>query len=193
MCNLALYEWQKTFSLWWEVDVIITEKNYAIGFSLQDAWINEKYLVRWLKLLNLTDKLERTQPLGKKYSVDNVKTIFLNFSKILWFVDINLYEHCKQTDWNKIVENVNSAFDNIERIFNIPNDCYFFYKSGKKWDHLIKNVELSDDDIKSLKESMSKIEKLTKRDWKTEYPDIWDDAIWKIGKAYKELSEMFKV
>ena len=127
----------------------------------------------------------------KEYSVEKVKDIFINLWIILEFIDLDLYAFCGNIDQINKVKKANISFKNIEKIFQIQSDLYFYKLMNKEWEHLIKNVELSVDDLENLKESMKKIEKILERDWESCLPDESIEIIQNTRISFEKLKKMF--
>ena len=127
----------------------------------------------------------------KEFPTDKVKNIFGSLSKMIDFMDSDLWAMCSD-DQFKIVDEAQAAFKSIEKIFNIPERLYFLKHNNKKWEHLINRIELPADKLAELEESLNKIVLLFDREWESSLPDQNMKYIQSARDGFKELNELLR-
>ncbi len=127
-----------------------------------------------------------------KYSIEDVRIIFLSLDDMSGFIDLDLYAFCSDEEEIKTIDKAASAFENFVTKFNLPSHLFATKFWGKEWEGQIGGVVLSVEDLTDLRKSLDDLGLLFEREWESSLPDESIELINSARAGYQELCKKIK-
>lgn len=129
----------------------------------------------------------------REYSAEDVQKIHQLAIKVRDLIGWDLGSMCTDSEEIQMVNDAKDAMKEIENIFQIPKQRYWYDKKKDKEEPSIESQQLSDESFVKVQENLTKIENILGWDIESLCHEETDLNVVKSARqAFKELKELLK-